>query len=218
MGWVAIVPAAGSGSRLRGSGPKALVRLGGRPMLAHTLEALREVPFERIVVAAPDGLESEVRSLLGPAEDVVAGGATRAESVRLAFAALGARAGDIVCIHDAARPFVTASEMAEVLRAAERGGAAIAAAPVVDTLKRVEGGRIMATVDRDGLWSAGTPQAFREDLLRRALAAGDEATDEAALCERLGVEVLVTPVSRLGFKITTPEDLVLAEAVLARRA
>ena len=105
------------------------------------------------------------------------------------------------------------------MRAAERSGAAIAAAPVVDTLKRVADGRITATVDRDGLWSAGTPQAFREDLLSRALAeASAEATDEAVALRASRRPVEVTRVSRLGFKITTPEDLELAEAILARRA
>jgi 2-C-methyl-D-erythritol 4-phosphate cytidylyltransferase len=105
-----------------------------------------------------------------------------------------------------------------VLRAAEKTGAAIAATPVVDTMKRTSSGLIVETVDRNGLFGAATPQAFRVEVLRRAMATGGEATDEAALCERLGIRVAVVPVSRLCFKITTPEDLELAEAILARKA
>jgi 2-C-methyl-D-erythritol 4-phosphate cytidylyltransferase len=217
MGWVAIVPAAGSGSRLARREPKALVLLGGRPLFLHALETLRAVGFERLVIAVPAQRVREVQEALHPAEDAVEGGATRAESVRRAFAALEARPGDVVCIHDAARPFVTSEEVSEVMRAAEREGASIAATPIVDTIKRVETGRIAQTIDRIGLWAAGTPQAFREDVLRRALAEGGEATDEAVLCERLGIPVAVSPISRLGFKVTTPEDLLLAEAILARR-
>ena len=103
------------------------------------------------------------------------------------------------------------------MRAAEETGAAIAATPIVDTVKNVEEAGSSATIDRSGLWAAATPQAFREEILRRALELGGEATDEAALCERLGIPVAIAPISRLGFKITTPEDLELAEAILAER-
>ena len=142
---------------------------------------------------------------------------TRAASVRRAFESSGASPGDIVCVHDAARPLVTAREIGEVIAAAERIGSAIAATPIVDTLKRVEGQRISGTLERDGVWAAGTPQAFRTEVLRQALASGREATDEAALCEALSIPVAVVPVSRLGFKITTPEDLEIADAILRSR-
>jgi 2-C-methyl-D-erythritol 4-phosphate cytidylyltransferase len=112
---------------------------------------------------------------------------------------------------------VTAAETVSVLEAAERTGAAIAATPVVDTLKKVEGDRIVSTVPRGGLFAAATPQVFRADLLARALAEGDEETDEAALVEALRVAVSIVPVSRLGFKITTPEDLEIAEALIRSR-
>jgi len=216
MGWLAIVPAAGSGSRLGRGEPKALVALGGRPLLQHALETLRQVPFERVVVAAPPDRLPEIESLLGPSERAVPGGTTRAESVRLAFQALGADDRDVIGIHDAARPFVSVAEIADVMRAAERDGASIAACPIVDTVKRALRGWVAETVDRTDLWAASTPQAFRADILRRALAGSTEATDEAALCERLRIPVVITPVSRLAFKVTTPEDLELAEAVLAR--
>jgi 2-C-methyl-D-erythritol 4-phosphate cytidylyltransferase len=214
MSWLAIVPAAGSGSRLARGVPKALVTLAGRPLLARTLETTREVPFERVVVAGPPDRLEEIRPLLAASERIVKGGPSRAESVRLAFEALAPRPGDVVCVHDAARPFVTADEMRRVMAAAEKDGAAIAAMPIVDTVKRVKDGWIEGTADRAELWAAATPQAFREDVLRRALTAAPtvEATDEASLCERLGIRVAVVAVSRLAFKITTPEDLRLADA------
>jgi len=123
-----------------------------------------------------------------------------------------------VAVHDAARPFLTTEEIEQILRVGAQTGAAIAATPVVDTIKRVASGRILETIDRESLFGAATPQAFRADVLRRALASGRDATDEAALCEALGIPVAVVPVSRFSFKITTPEDLELAEAILARRA
>ena len=125
---------------------------------------------------------------------------------------------NVVCIHDAARPFVTAAETEAILQAAEQSGAAIGAMPVSDTIKNVSGGQVVGTLDRSGLWAAATPQAFRAELLARALQSGAEATDEAALCETLGIPVRVVAVSRLGFKITTPEDLQIAEAILRSRS
>jgi len=215
MVWLAIVPAAGSGSRLGRGEPKALASLAGRPLLTLALEMLREVPVTRTVVAAPPDRLLDFQALLREEETAVPGGATRAESVRRAFEALGPAAGDVVCIHDAARPFVTAEETRRVIAAAETDGAGIAAMPIVDTVKLVRDGWIEGTADRQTLWAAATPKAFREDVLRRALDSAQEATDEAALCERLGIRVAVVPVSRLGFKITTPEDLRIAEALEA---
>jgi 2-C-methyl-D-erythritol 4-phosphate cytidylyltransferase len=217
MASVLIVAAAGMGVRLGRQEPKALVPLYGRPMLSWTLDALASLPFDSIVVTAPPDRIGDFEALLRGRGQVVAGGDTRAASVRRAFERAGALPRDIVCIHDAARPLVTARETEDVIAAAERTGAAIAATPIVDTVKRVEGERIVATLDRNGLWAAGTPQAFRADLLRQAFASGRETTDESALCEELGIPVSVVPASRLGFKITAPEDLELAEAILKRR-
>lgn len=213
-----IIPAAGSGRRLGRSEPKALVSIGGRAMLAWTLEALSPLGFARTVVAAPADLRPEFERLVNGTAVVVAGGETRSASVRACFSQLAdAAAGGTVCIHDGARPFVSAGEAASVIRAAEESGAAIAACPIVDTVKKVVAGRILETIDRTGLYAAGTPQVFRRELLERILATGRDATDEAAICESMGVSVAVVPISRLGFKITTPEDLEIAEAILARR-
>ena len=137
--------------------------------------------------------------------------------MRRAFESLNAEPGDLVCIHDAARPFVSSAEVLSVIEAAEPTGAAIAAVPVVDTLKRVEEGRIVATVDRNGLFAAATPQVFRAELLGRAFADVREVTDEASLVEELGITVAVVAVSRLAFKVTTPEDLEMAEALVRSR-
>ena len=215
-----IIAAAGTGSRLGREEPKALVPLLGRPLISWTLDALAAVPFASRRIAVTPGRENRFEAAIGGRAGIVAGGDTRAASVRRAFESLEADATDLVCIHDAARPFVTSVETLSVLAAAEGTGAAIAATPVVDTLKRVEGSRIVSTIDREGLFVAATPQVFRADLLARAFAAVEDATgatDEASLVEALGVIVAVVPVSRLSFKVTTPEDLELAQALIRSR-
>ena len=217
MAALLVIVAAGSGSRLGRAEPKALVPLGGRPLLSWTLDAFANVAFARTVVTAPPAFLADFERLVGARGRVIAGGETRAASVRRGVEALVAAADDVVAIHDAARPFLRVEEIRSVLAAAEATGAAIAATPVVDTIKRVAAGRVVATVDRSELAGAATPQAFRADVLRQVVAAGGEATDEAALCERLGLPVAVVPVSRLSFKITTPEDLELAEGILTAR-
>jgi 2-C-methyl-D-erythritol 4-phosphate cytidylyltransferase len=217
MARLLIIAAAGMGSRLGRDEPKALVLLAGRPLIAWTLEAIGAVPFARRRVAVPPGRENRFEAAIGGRAGIVAGGDSRAVSVRRAFESLEAEPGDLVCVHDAARPFVTSAEVLSVMEAAESTGAAIAATPVVDTLKRVEGNRVVATVDREGLFAAATPQVFRADLLVRAFAADVDVTDEAALVEGLGVTVTVVPVSRLAFKVTTPEDLEMAQALVRIR-
>lgn len=212
-----IVPAAGMGRRLGRSEPKALAPLAGRPMIDWTLDALRSVSFARAVVAVPPGRESDFETVVNDRAAVVAGGETRAASVRLAFRSLDPDGRDLVCIHDAARPLVSAAETRAVIEAAGREGAAIAATPIADTVKRAAAGYVVDSADRSALVAAGTPQVFRADLLRRALAADEEATDEASLLERLGIPVAIVEVSRLGFKVTTPEDLEMAEALLRSR-
>ncbi len=212
-----IVAAAGPGSRLGRSEAKALVAVAGRPLIAWTVEALSGVPFERRCFAVPAGREKDFENLIGENARVVVGGTSRSVSVRRAFQALTPSPEDLVCIHDAARPLVQPAEVLSVLEAAGRTGAAIAATPLVDTVKQVEDERVVATLDRRCLFAAGTPQVFRAELLARALESGREATDEAALLEAMGLRVAVVAVSRLAFKITTPEDLEMAEAILRDR-
>ena len=179
----------------------------------------------RIVVLARefcDRMPGELRRGLSALADVrvVAGGPRRQDSVRLGLDAITPGDGaSLVLVHDAARPFVDARTIRAVLDAAARDGAATAAAPVADTLKRVHDGRVAATLDRAGVWGTQTPQAFRLPLLRdahaRAVAAGLDATDDAMLVESLGHPVAVVAAPSRNLKITSPEDLALARALVA---
>ena len=214
---VALVVAAGRGERLGSEGPKAFVALAGRPLVQWSLAALRAVPaIDRIVVALPQGAATP-DGCIG-----VVGGAERSHSVRAALAAAGD--ADVVLVHDAARPLLTAQLAAACLAALHDGDwdAAIAAAPVTDTIKRAGAdGRVSETLDRAELWSIQTPQVFRRAALERALARPDAelaaATDDAMLVERDGGRVRVVAAPRENLKVTTPLDLAVAELLLSRR-
>lgn len=222
----AIVPAAGRGERLGPGAPKALRLLGGLPLLVHATRALvRARLVDMVVVAAPPSDVSSVRTLLaehdlGKDVQVVAGGDTRQDSVRLALVALPEDV-DVVLVHDAARPLVPAELVDAVARAVRAGRSAVVPAlAVADTVKQVDAaGRVSATLDRGVLRMIQTPQGFQRNALERAYIAADGAlhTDDAGLVERAGVEVHVIAGAEEAFKITRPLDLVLAEAVLARR-
>ena len=212
---VALIVAAGRGERLGAPVAKALVPLGGRPMLDWSLDALRAVPaIERILVALPPGV--------APPDAVAAvpGGETRSDSVRRALGAVGD--GDPVLVHDAARPLVTPELAQRVLEALAGADAAIAAAPVTDTVKRAdESGLVLETLARAELWSVQTPQVFRREALERALDVPAEvlaaATDDAWLVERAGGTVRVVPAPPENLKVTTPMDLRVAELLLGER-
>ena len=213
---VALVVAAGRGERLGSDGPKALVVLAGRPMLEWSIDALRAVPaIEQIVVALPAGVVAPAGTL------GVAGGQERSHSVRAALHA--ARADDAVLVHDAARPLLTPAIVEECLAELARGecDAAIAAAPVTDTIKRAQGEEVVETLDRRALWAIQTPQVFRRDVLERVMAQDDAvlaaATDDASLVEAMGGTVRVVPVAGPNLKVTTPLDLRVAELLLAER-
>jgi len=217
---VALIVAAGSGERLAAGRPKALVELAGRPLLQWSIDALSRVPaVDAIVVALPPETSAP------PGVIGVSGGRVRSESVRRALAA--APQADTVLVHDAARPLLT-PELAEDVLAALAGdpqaAAAIAAVPVTDTVKQVEPGSdvVSHTLDRRALWAVQTPQAFRRELLQQALEVEQEvleaATDDAWLIERSGGRVLVVPASEQNIKVTTAQDLELAELLLAARA
>lgn len=219
----AIVPAAGRGTRLGLKTPKAFVDLGGEPLLARTIDAI--CASRRVAAVLPVLPRAQLRLFARLRErrgwerclPAVAGGRERQDSVAAGLRALPDDV-DLVVIHDGARPFVTAALIDRVLAAARRHGAAIAAVPAQDTVKRVTPDLFLdGTVDRRTLWLAQTPQAFQVGLLReahaRARAAGLDATDDAALVEALGHPVRVVPGSRANFKITTREDLALARAL-----
>ncbi len=208
---VALLEAAGSGERLGAERPKAFVVLAGRPMLEWSVAALRAAGIEDIVVALPPGCAAPDGCAAAP------GGATRSESVRSALAA--APPGEDVVVHDAARPLVTPEHFRAALAALDGADAAIAAAPMTDTVK--EAGpdhRVVATRDRSRRWAIQTPQAFRREAQERALDVGDDvlaaATDDAWLVERAGGSVVVVPSTPANFKVTTPHDLRVAELLL----
>lgn len=197
----AIVVAAGTGSRF--GGPKQFAELEGRRVVDWALVASRSVADGVILVVPPAHLEDET-----PAADVVvAGGASRSDSVRAGLAAVPAGA-DVVVVHDAARPFAAPALFEAVVACVRQGAdAAIPGMPIVDTVKRVVGGRVVGTVDREGLVTVQTPQAFAAGALRRAHAGGGEATDDAALVEEAGGQVVVVPGDPANAKITLRTDL-----------
>jgi 2-C-methyl-D-erythritol 4-phosphate cytidylyltransferase len=221
MSVAAVVLAAGRGERLGLSLPKAFVPIAGRPLLLHALAALAEVPaIERVVpvIARADlgrweRLAREIAAipkLTAPAF----GGAERQDSVRAGLEALGPGT-QWVAVHDAARPFVRGTAVMRVLEAARASGAAILAVPASDTIKRVRAGRVVETPPRPECWAAQTPQVFRVELLREALAKataeGRTATDDAQLVEWLGIAVAVVEGDPDNWKLTLPEDLAAAE-------
>jgi 2-C-methyl-D-erythritol 4-phosphate cytidylyltransferase len=217
---VALIVAAGRGERLGTGRPKALVTLCGRPMLDWSVAALQAVPaVERIVVALPPDLLDAVPA----GTTAVAGGAQRSHSVRQALRACPA--GDPVIVHDAARPLATPQLFEQALGELERydADAVIAAAPVTDTIKEVatDGRTVIRTLDRGRLWAVQTPQVFRRSALERALAAGDEAlaraTDDAWLVEQGGGVVRIVGADPGNLKVTTREDLKVAELLLTER-
>jgi 2-C-methyl-D-erythritol 4-phosphate cytidylyltransferase len=199
------------------------------PVLARTLAAFEASAVIRaIVVVVPPGDETRCRAVAVEPYGwekilaIVAGGAARQESVARGLDAAGADAS-IVVVHDAARPLVSDALIRRVVEAAVASGAALAALPVVDTLKRRGGdGGVIATVDREGLWAAQTPQAFRAGLFRDAVARartdGFVGTDDASLVERLGLPVTLVEGEPENFKITRAEDLARAEDILAMRS
>ena len=209
---VGILAAGGRGERLGAEGPKALVVVGGRPLLDWSLDALRPV-CDRVVVAVPPGHEEP--------PDRVTGGTSRSESVRNALDA--APEATVAVVHDAARPLTKPDLVRRCVAALERGGdGAIAAAPMSDTVKEAdERGRVVRTLDRAALWAVQTPQAFRADVLRKALRVDDptlaEATDDASLVEAAGGTISVVEAPRENLKITTETDLHVAEALLGIR-
>jgi 2-C-methyl-D-erythritol 4-phosphate cytidylyltransferase len=212
MSVVGIVPAAGRGERLGAEGPKAFVACAGRPLIEWSLDVLRSV-CDRVVVAVPPGFEY-------PAADAVDGGPVRSDSVRRALAV--APEATVVVVHDAARPMITRDLVERCIAAlGERFDGAIAASPVIDTIKQADHeGRVTRTLDRSSLWAIQTPQAFTAAVLRRALDVPLDvlaaATDDASLVEAAGGAVTVVEAPPDNFKVTSAADL--ERAALALRA
>jgi 2-C-methyl-D-erythritol 4-phosphate cytidylyltransferase len=222
---VAIVVAAGKGTRLGGNRPKQFLELDGIPVIVHTLrqfERCREIDQVVVVLAAAEttGFQSLAQQFgLQKLSSVVAGGQTRAQSVQRGLALINE--AEVVAVHDGVRPFVTPAEIDQVVAAARTCGAAILVAAVADTIKEIKDDCVMRTLPRTELRRALTPQCFRFDILKRAydqLAAvegeGIEVTDDCFLVERLGVEIRAVEGSARNIKITRAEDLILGEALL----
>jgi 2-C-methyl-D-erythritol 4-phosphate cytidylyltransferase len=227
---VAIIVGAGRGTRF-GAEDKILAPLAGRSLLTYAIEAAhRASSVDAIVVVVGSHVRARVLDLVAretwpKVMAVVEGGERRQDSVAAGLAALPASVA-LVAIHDAARPLAPAALFDACIAGARDHGAAIAAIPVADTLKRVADDRVVATVSRAALWAAQTPQAFRVSILRQGFEFAErenlEVTDEAALAEAIGVEVRVVTGSRANVKVTLPDDLQTAEALvradLARQA
>lgn len=236
--WV-VVPAAGSGQRMAAETPKQYLPLAGRSMLDWTLNQLLLVPeVQRVVVAVSPGDQQFARQTFAGSPRVrrVRGGDSRAESVLAGLADLADQAhpDDVVLVHDAARPLISADDIAAVIAAALQwpDDGVILATPVADTLKSCDPTaannahpQVTATVARDGLWQAQTPQAARFGPLHAAMTAavrmaeagGVAVTDEAGALQQFGITVRVVPAGQPNLKVTTRQDLALADAVLARR-
>jgi 2-C-methyl-D-erythritol 4-phosphate cytidylyltransferase/2-C-methyl-D-erythritol 2,4-cyclodiphosphate synthase len=217
----ALLMAAGTGQRFGAPVPKQYLPLLGRPVIRHAAEALlRDGLVDRLLPVVAAGEEAQVAALLAglPAMPPVAGGATRAASVRAGLEALAADPPAMVLVHDAARPVIPPGTIAALRDALAQAPGAIPAQPVTDTLKRGAEGRILQTVPREGLFRAQTPQAFRFDALLAAHRAGDStATDDAALLEAAGLPVALVPGGEQNIKITWPEDLMRVQATLSNQ-
>jgi len=219
-GCIALIVAAGRGTRFGGDLPKQYRRLGGYPVLrysAATFARHRDIAQVRVVIHGDDrALHDEAVDGLSIGNPIV-GGATRQESVRLGLEALEAQSPDTVLIHDAARPFIDAATIAKTVDCLSGHDGGLVAVPVVDTLKRAEDGLVATTVDRAGLYRAQTPQGFRFPAILAAhrAAAGRELTDDAAVAEAVGLDIGLVEGSEDNFKITTEDDLIRAERLLA---
>jgi 2-C-methyl-D-erythritol 4-phosphate cytidylyltransferase len=219
----AIIVAAGRGERMGAGRPKAFIEVGGESMLVRSARAFdRAASVQSIVAVVPDSEIDAASRLLGSVAKVaaiVAGGPRRQDSVLEGMKTAPEGFDGVVLVHDAARPFVTAVLIDALAAEAKRAGAAVPLWPVADTVKRVRDGFVVETVDRAELHAAQTPQAFRLSLLVRAYESAFHdhvtVTDEAMAVERIGLPVAAVSGEAMNRKVTTPEDLVWAEAMLA---
>ncbi len=219
-GAIVIVPAAGSGSRFGGETPKQFRELGGKPILQHVIERfILDERVARIIVPVAEPLLAAISRQSSERVQFVAGGATRQQSVRCGLDAIG-EGFEIVVVHDAVRPFFVTATFHALLDAAAEVGAAFPGLPVTDTVHVVAYDRIASTPDRRQLFAAQTPQCFRIEVLRDVMAHAerndDDATDEAGLAAKYGHAVRLVTGDPMNFKITRPEDLIVAEHLLER--
>ncbi len=216
----AIIVAAGSGERFGSEIPKQFIKINGKPVIVHTIERFQAAPSvdSIILVLAADRLAEydALRSEIPKLARIVAGGKTRAESVLNGLNAVGETC-EVVAVHDGARPLVSVDEIERTIAKALKTGAACLVAPVTDTIKSIRGSEIAATLDRDKLRRALTPQAFKLDVLRRAFDLADlneAVTDECYLVEKLGHPIAIVEGSSANIKITHAADLAFAELLV----
>lgn len=220
---VSIIVAAGSGTRFGADRPKQFLEIGGKPLLIHTLEKFENCAAidEIVLILSENEIDNFQKTLekfqISKLTKIIAGGKTRAESVRNGLNSLDKNTVGIVAVHDGARPLVSYDEISKTVETAQEIGAACLVAPVFDTIKQVSGGKIVGTIDRNNLRRALTPQTFRFEILQTAFS--DEnfdvaATDECFLVEKAGFEIGFVDGSAKNIKITTREDFALAENLL----
>ena len=220
----AIIVAAGKGTRMGPTVDKLWLEVAGRPVIAHTWKTFNDIPeVEEIIVVVRDGMQSHFKDLAGQGGfqkpfRLIPGGAERQDSVWNGLTALSPEA-EIVAIQDAARPCTAAELIRETIAAARETGAAVAAQPIADTIKETEDGKIISrTLDRSKLWSVQTPQTFRVEVIRRAIAAARQnnllLTDDTAACELIGQPVRLVRSRLPNPKVTVPADLPFIESQL----
>ncbi|GGE56787.1 2-C-methyl-D-erythritol 4-phosphate cytidylyltransferase [Pullulanibacillus camelliae] len=220
-----VIPAAGSGTRMGAEGNKLFLQLNGEPLITHTLKLFQEDPWCSSVVLAAKPEEFEQfytiieEKKLNKVQTLIAGGADRQESVHNGLKVI--KEETVILIHDGARPLVTEALIHHVVEQAEQAGAALLAVPLKDTIKRAYNNKVVETVDREQLWAAQTPQGFRLSLIREAHDKADrlnyKATDDASLVEWLGQPVRIVKSDYRNIKVTTPEDLIIAEHFMIGR-
>ena len=222
----AIIVAGGSGTRFGGKTPKQFLEILGKPLIIHTLERFEKCPdINQIVLVLPSAQTSIFLQIINKYNirklaKIVAGGKTRAESVLNGLKSVQSKKTDIIAVHDGARPLVTSEEISACIAKANETGAAILVTAVTDTIKEIKNGVIVRTIDRNQLKRAQTPQCFRFEILKRAFEKadlGEAVTDESYFVEKLGIEVSVVEGSPKNIKITTQEDLKLAESLLKKQ-
>jgi len=223
MKTVVVIAAAGSGKRLKSKVPKPFVKIGGVPLIAHTLAAFQDAPaIDGIILVSAREFIEDFRKIakkygISKLENVVAGGDIRARSVQNGIQ--NAKDADIILVHDGGRPCVSRGIIGDSVKAAKKYGAACVCVPVKPTLKFIRGKTILKTLDRSCVYEAQTPQAFKRKVIDDAYRNSSwlkDATDDAGLAERAGYKVRIVPGSYTNIKVTTEEDLLLASQLLKR--
>ncbi|RBW67731.1 2-C-methyl-D-erythritol 4-phosphate cytidylyltransferase [Bacillus taeanensis] len=225
MKYQVVIPAAGQGKRMNAGRNKQFIELSGKPVIVHTLSVFEDDQYcEKIIIAANKNEIDKLEELVSlykfsKVAAIIPGGSERQHSVYEGLKAIEDEG--IVLVHDGARPFITVEIIHQLVKKAEEHGSAIVAVPVKDTIKKVEENKVNETIDRSSLWAVQTPQAFDLPLIKNAHEQAEKSgyigTDDASLVERLGKSVFIVNGSYENIKLTTPDDLIIANAILAKQ-